>query len=96
MASLQKLNGAAFDKAYVLDVKRANQRDIKEEQQEASTTKNPQIKDYVQHQMQQDQKHAQMASMLGNGRANPGNSADTAGSNASQQMPPKGQSEPNR
>ncbi len=61
---LQALSGSAFDKAYVQEVKQANQRDIKDETKELSSTENQQVKTLVSKFRQMDEKHAQAASSL--------------------------------
>jgi len=61
---LQQLNGSAFDDAYVRDMRQVNQRDVNEEQKEANSTQNQQIKQFIQQFKQMDQKHLQDARNL--------------------------------
>jgi putative membrane protein len=64
MAKLQKLNGAAFDKTYLQYVKQANEQDLKQEAKEIDSTKNPQVRQFVQEEQQLDQQHAKAAQAL--------------------------------
>lgn len=61
---LQKLNGTAFDQAYVQDVKQDNERDVNEDQKEINSTQNQQVKQFVEQFQQMDQKHTQDAKNL--------------------------------
>lgn len=71
LARLTNLSGPAFDKAYVQDVKRANQMDVKDEQKELGSTRNPTIRQFVQAEQQMDQQHTQAAQALqANGSSN--------------------------
>jgi putative membrane protein len=61
LSKLEKLNGAAFDQAFVQAQIKDHQKDIQYFQKEASTVKDPQLKSYIQQTLPVMQQHLQMA-----------------------------------
>ena len=61
---LKTLNGAAFDRAYLAQMKRVNSQDKSEIQKEINTTTNSQVKAFTRQMQTADAKHLQMAERL--------------------------------
>jgi putative membrane protein len=58
---LSKLSGPAFDKAYIKDMVKDHQMDVKEFQKEANSGKDPQLKNFASTTLPTLQSHLQMA-----------------------------------
>jgi putative membrane protein len=68
-ARLEKLNGAAFDKAFATDAVREHHKDIAEFKRVESSTKNPDVKNYAAQTLPKLQEHLQLAQTAGGGTA---------------------------
>jgi putative membrane protein len=64
MAKLQALNGDDFDKAYIKDMVKDHQQDLKDFKQEAQNTSNPDLKQIVNQGGQVIQEHLQMIEQI--------------------------------
>ena len=60
-AKLEKLNGQAFDRAFVKEIVQDHQKDIKYFQKEQNSLKDPQLKSFAQQTLPVLQQHLQMA-----------------------------------
>jgi putative membrane protein len=64
MAQLQALKGDDFDKAYIKDMVKDHQQDLKDFKQEAQNTSNPDLKQIVNQGGQVIQEHLQMIEQI--------------------------------
>lgn len=64
MTKLEKLSGPAFDKAYVADAVRINADDKREAEKEKRTTKDDDIKQFIQQFASMDAEHQTLAKQL--------------------------------
>src|SRR6185437_12174691 len=60
-SKLEKLNGQAFDQAFVKEIVQDHQKDIKYFQKEQNSLKDPQLKSFAQQNLPVLQQHLQMA-----------------------------------
>lgn len=68
-ARLEKLNGAAFDKAFATEAVREHHKDIAEFKRAQSSTKNPDVKNYAAQTLPKLQEHLQLAQTAGGAAA---------------------------
>jgi putative membrane protein len=64
-AKLEKLDGQAFDQAFVKEVVQDHQKDIKYFQQQQGSLQDPQLKSFAQQTLPVLQQHLQMAQQVG-------------------------------
>jgi putative membrane protein len=81
LTKLEKLNGAAFDRAFLEEQVQDHQKDIQFFQHEATTLQNPQLKSFAQQTLPVLQRHLQMAqqaeAQMGSGSSVKGSSGST-------------------
>jgi putative membrane protein len=93
-AKLEKLNGEAFDKAFVKQIVQDHQKDVKYFQKEQNSLKDPRLKSFAQQTLPVLQDHLQMAqqtehSTMGSGSSTqPRSSKDSTASPAARQTSP--------
>jgi len=61
MAKLEKLQGAAFDKAYMDDMVKDHKKDVKDFQKQSKSAKDPEVKSFAAQTLPTLQEHLQMA-----------------------------------
>jgi putative membrane protein len=61
MAKLEKLQGAAFDKAYMDDMVKDHKKDVKDFQKQSKSAKDPEVKNFAAQTLPTLQEHLQMA-----------------------------------
>jgi putative membrane protein len=78
-AKLEKLNGAAFDRAFLQGQVQDHQKDVQYFQREANTLQDPKLKSFAQQTLPVLQQHLQMAQQAESQLSSSGSSNPTAG-----------------
>ena len=86
-AKLEKLNGQAFDKAFVMQIVQDHQKDIKYFQKEQDSLKDPQLKSFAQRTLPVLREHLQMAQQTQQATAGSGSSSGPRSSKDSAASP---------